>query len=70
MKKHKLIPLVVLPVVTIVSVAVYYNASQINEALKTNYAANILLIILISVDGVGGALVPFLSIKPSNARGV
>jgi hypothetical protein len=59
---------VVIPVVTVAAIAIYLGGSQINEGLKTQYAANFLLIVLILVDGTGGALVPFLYTEQKGPR--
>jgi hypothetical protein len=53
--------IVVFSIVTPLAIGVYYFGPQINEGLKSPIAANLLLIILIIVDGSGGVLGPFLS---------
>ena len=60
MKIYKLLPITVLPIITVIAFGVYYYGSQVNEVLKITYGANVLLIILILVDGSGGVLVPYL----------
>jgi hypothetical protein len=50
-------PFNVLLILIIVTVSVYSSRQQINDFLQSPAAANVLLIVLIAVDG----LVPFLS---------
>jgi hypothetical protein len=68
MKSYLLVMIIVLPVVTSIAVMIYLFGSQINNALGSEIADKILLIILILVDGFGGVLVPFLSIDQNVER--
>jgi hypothetical protein len=61
MRISQLIAASVISVLTPIAILVYLFTKQVNVALGTNEAGNVLLIVLIMVDALGGALVPFLS---------
>lgn len=50
----------IIPIVTGLIILAYLYNNQINDMMKSDSAGNILLTILIVVDGLGGVLVPFL----------
>jgi hypothetical protein len=60
MLTSKKLAMIILPSGSVMAILVYIFGSEINNFLKSNNADNILLIILISVNGLGGLLVPFL----------
>lgn len=60
MQSYRLIPLVVLPIITVLAVLIYTYVGLVNEMFGSTVAGNILLMILIGVDAIGGVLVPFI----------
>jgi hypothetical protein len=74
MSLSKKLSAIIIPLVTGLILVAYFYYNQINDAMKSDSAGNILLVVLIIIDGVGGVLVPFLltgSIdKKGNVKGL
>lgn len=68
MRTSIIVLIIVLVAITPIAILIYIYGAQVNAFLEYPIADRLLLIVLIIVDGLGGVLAPFLSIKPSKEK--